>query len=90
MHTRRIFESQHRAQANGVLNMWTVYDHPSDFPESYVARRFEVGGRHLQPFATTDIIQGELSIIREGFRQCGLTCLVRSDGDDPKIMEVWL
>lgn len=84
----KILERQQDAQARGVLNMWTVYDHPKDFPHSYVARRFEIGGG--EPLATPDIVQGELSIIREGFRQCGLTCLTRNEGDDPGIVETWL
>jgi hypothetical protein len=88
MTMHKILERQQSAQARGVLNMWTVYDHPKDFPHSYVARRFEIGGG--EPLATNDIIQGELSIIRESFCQCGLTCLTRNEGDDPNIVETWL
>lgn len=84
----QILESQRDAYERNVLNIWTVYDHPADFPHSYVARRFEVDedGSHV----TDDIVQGELQIIRESFRYCGLVCLMRSDDDDPKIMECWL
>jgi hypothetical protein len=69
--------------------MWTVYDHPKDFPNSYVARRFEVGSGHA-PHATTDLVQGELSIIRRSFEQCGLVCLKRKPEDEPQIIETWL
>jgi hypothetical protein len=86
----KILEGQREAATQGTLNMWTVYDHPTDFPHSYVARRFEVGGGKGGPVATTDIVQGELSIIRESFRHCGLTCLDRNEGDDPNIVETWL
>ena len=88
MHTRKIIESQHRAQHDNVLNIWTVYDHPKDFPHSFVARRFEVRGPF--PVVTDDIVQGELEIIRESFRQAGLVKLMRNDDDDPKIVESWI
>lgn len=83
--------AHNEAIARGVLSIWTVYDHPADFPNSYVARRFEVG-KHSRgiPTVTTDIVQGELQIIRESFRHCGLTCLQRDDSDEPQIIESWL
>lgn len=72
----------------GVLNIWTVYDRPKDFPHSYVARRFEVTADGAIP--TRDIVQGELSIIRKSFMECGLTCLTRNETDEPQIVESWL
>lgn len=91
MHTRRILESQHRALADGILSMWTIYDHPSDFPNSYVARRFEVGGgADPAPRATGDILEGELAALRKSFHMAGLVCLTRSDADDANIVETWL
>jgi hypothetical protein len=84
----QILESQRDAQGRNVLNLWTVYDHPKDFPHSYVARRFEVDADGSR--VTTDTVQGELQIIRESFRCCGLVCLMRNDNDDPMIVETWL
>jgi hypothetical protein len=85
------------ALRRGVLNVWTVYDHPKDFPDTYVARRFEVGrsaelgpSESVSPRRTDDIVQGELQIIRESFKHCGLTCFIRNEGDDPNIVESWL
>jgi len=71
-----------------VLSIWTVYDHPSDFPHSYVARRAEVNRHGVQP--TADVMVGELSIIRASFLQAGLTCLPRSEDDEAHIVECWL
>jgi hypothetical protein len=84
----QISESQRDAWVRNVLNIWTVYDHPAEFPYSYVARRFEVDEGGSRP--TDDIVQGELQIIRESFRYCGLVCLLRAEADDPKIVECWL
>jgi hypothetical protein len=88
MPTQQILDLQAESVKRGALSIWTVYDHPKDFPHSYVARRFEVGvdGAH----ATTDIVQGELAIIRKSFLTCGLTCLVRNDADEPQILESWI
>ncbi|MEH2525891.1 MULTISPECIES: hypothetical protein [unclassified Bradyrhizobium] len=85
---RKIFAANDAALARGALSMWTVYDHPADFPHSYVARRFEISNGSATP--TGDIVQGELSIIRIGFQHCGMVCLMRNEEDDPKIIETWL
>jgi hypothetical protein len=88
MPNERIFRVQAESAERGVLSMWTVYDHPRDFPHSYVARRFEVGQDGAHP--TEDFIQGDLAIIRKSFSQCGLVCLTRDESDEPQIMETWL
>ena len=66
------------------LSIWTVYDHPSDFPSNFVARRFE--GE-----APTDdiIISPNLMALREVLAIKGLNCLTRNEADDPKIIETW-
>lgn len=83
-----ISKRQSEAHARRALNVWTVYDNPKDFPGSHVARRFEFADG--QPVATSDIIQGELSDIREAFDRCGLVCLMRNEGDEPQIVETWI
>lgn len=79
---------QAAALARDVLAIWTVYSHPSDFPNNYVARRCEVNGGDLQH--TGDIMLGELSMIRASFLQAGLVCLPRNDDDEAHIVECWL
>ena len=83
-----IANAHNEAIKRNALNIWTVYDHPKDFPHSFVARRAEVGMDGL--LITSDIVQGELRIIRNSFRRCGLTCLKRSPQDEPQIVECWL
>ena len=43
--------------------MWTVYDHPSDYPDAYLARMHEVPGG---PTALT--LLGEPEFLREWFQ----------------------
>jgi hypothetical protein len=76
----------------GVLAMWTVYDHPSDFPECFVARKWEIPAREA-PRATAEVLTAPtLTQLRE-LIVMDTCCLARMDRDpaaDPKIVEVWL
>ena len=73
-----------------ALAMWTIYDHPNDYPNYFVARRFEVSS--AGPVATESIVvAADLEKLRDMFEfEMHLTCLARSPEDDPKIIEVWL
>ena len=67
------------------LSMWVIYDHPKDYPNSYVARRWELD----RP--TTDIIVcPRLDAIRHEMQIRGLACLARNPNDDSKIVECWV
>ena len=69
--------------------MWTVYDHPRDCPDAFIARRFEVGRSGL--VATTETMSSpHIYILREQLAIRGLTPLARSPGDDPCIIETWV
>jgi hypothetical protein len=73
-----------------TLSMWTVYDHPRDFPEHFVAREFRIHPGRAE--ATSNIIQSEdLEVIRTILlTEMGKMRLMRSPHDDPKIVETWL
>lgn len=73
-----------------ILSMWTVYDRPADYPNDYVARRFEIGGEP-SPRATAEIMLArDLDALRAVLAHQGLTCITRSPGDDGQIVETWL
>lgn len=82
----RIHAANLASRQLGILSIWTVYDHPKDFPDCFVARRFN--GKTSQP--TDDIITGSLDIIRQSMELCALHRMPREPVDDPKIVEVWL
>jgi len=71
------------------LEMWVVYDHPRDFPNTFVARKWTVGnGRAERP--TDDIIVSpEITALRKMLALKGLICTVRHPTDEPQVMEVW-
>jgi len=70
--------------------MWTVYDHPKDYPDKYVARRFDVG-RDGTKMSNSIIIAGDLEVLRTILAiEMQLTCLPRSKDDDAVILETWV
>jgi len=73
---------QRRAIADGELLIWTVYERPRDFPQSYIARPH-----------TTLKTRGPLPEYLEGVRALlpqGLACLDRLAGDEAPILETWI
>jgi hypothetical protein len=71
------------------LNVWTVYYNPADFPDKYVARRFECKGPD-GPFATEDMrLADSLAEIRNLIPP-GLYRMEPWQGDDPCIVETWI
>ncbi len=74
---------------SGSLSMWTVYDHPKDWPRYFVARRWEVNGEGIKPTGDVEL-DVDLNRIRRNMIQKGLTPLCRDPTDDPTIVETWL
>jgi hypothetical protein len=68
--------------------MWTIYDHPIDYPGTFVARKFVIDGEKVT--VTNEII---IALTLESVRDMlppGLYRLNRLEDDDPKIVEVWV
>jgi hypothetical protein len=71
-----------------ALSMWTVYDHPSDYPDCFVARLSLISRagivttRETITAATLEELRGKLPP--------GLYRLNRDPLDDPVIVEIWL
>jgi hypothetical protein len=73
-----------------ALAMWTVYAHPKDYPEKYVARRFDVDDKGAKPSESV-IIAPDLETLRTVLEiEMHLTCLPRDRNDDPVIVETWI
>ena len=68
-----------------TLPMWVIYDHPSDWPDWYVAREW-IGE---QPGSCVTL-ERDLERLRDRMRRMGLVCLARFEQDDPKILETWV
>ncbi len=67
-----------------MVEIWVIYDHPIDFPDEFVARKF------ILDKPTKDmIVMPSLDELRK-MLPLGLTRLDRCLEDDPRIIEVWL
>lgn len=74
-----------------MLSVWTIYDHPTDVPDAFVARCWVTIPGEPEPRATDNHVQSStLKNVRMVLRMAGLTCLQRSNEDDPKIVESWI
>ena len=70
------------------LNQWVIYDHPKDYPDNFVVRRWEVSPGRCQP--TEDV---SLHVTLEESRKSipnWTYRIPRFEEDDPTIVEVWL
>lgn len=70
------------------LDMYAIYSRPSDFPSSFVVRRWTVD-RQPHPESAAHAIVGTLDEARKRI-PAGLVNVGREPGDDPVIVEVWL
>ena len=80
---------QWQASQDGKLSMWTVYDHPTDFPDEFVARQHVVEGGSSRPTANAFRAR-RIEIIRLILQNAGLIPMQRDPSDDAKIIETWL
>jgi hypothetical protein len=74
-------------KADEILQIWTVYDHPSDYPDKYVARLHVVSKSGTGP--TTEMFVADTLEELRVLLPPGLYCLPRYAADDPVIVETW-
>jgi hypothetical protein len=71
-----------------ALALWTVYDHPSDFPDRFIAR--------LSLISRTGVVATQKTVSAATLEELrdrlppGLCRLDRDPSDDPVIVETWL
>lgn len=67
-----------------MLDVWIVYDSPSDYPGQFVARRFQVN------HPTGDLLTAPTLEALRALLPKGLVRLERTQHDQPHIVEVWV
>jgi hypothetical protein len=77
-------------EISNSLALWTIYDHPRDYPNHFVARKFVVGASGSMVVTSEVIVADEANALRQIMLKRGLTCLSRDPRDDPKILETWI
>jgi|EndMetStandDraft_7_1072992.scaffolds.fasta_scaffold05999_11 hypothetical protein len=83
-----IFKVTKESLDRGELSIWTVFDHPLDYPEAFVARRGVADKDGYHP--TQDAIAGELADIRLAMEICGFVRMPRAEVDPMNIVETWM
>lgn len=73
------------------LNLWVIYDGPSDCPDQFVARLW-VSDMNFPNGRPTDLVitSPDVETIRELLFSAGLVKLDRHSLDDPCILETWI
>ena len=70
------------------LPMFVITDHPTDWPDFYVARlHLTLPEDVAMPLA---IMDPDLEALQETLEALGLTKVMRNPDDDPIILETWL
>lgn len=69
------------------MMLWTIYDHPDDYPEHYVVRQYEVASGEVVAHGAT--LFNTLKEARASVQR-GRVSIARHLDDDPKIVETWL
>lgn len=74
------------------LEMWTLYEHPLDYPEGYVARLWCVttdGGAQASETAFYGETRGDVDeFFAERYPE--LFFVPRAENDEPQILGVWM
>jgi hypothetical protein len=87
-----ILKSQQDSLSRVAICLWRVYDHPHDYPDGYIVRKFEVKGG--EQAATKETLrtpdEAGLDLLRDAFQQAGLMCMPRREGDDLQFIETWV
>lgn len=70
------------------LEQWVIYERPADHPDHFVVRRWIIIPGKALP--TDELHLADTLEEARAFIPPGLTRMVRSPGDDPVIVEVWI
>lgn len=79
---------QRAALSLGQMLIWTIYDHPKDFADFFVARPLIIRPKTSGPIPM-HLMARDLKTLR-ALLPHGLTRLGRQEADDPVILEVWV
>ncbi len=71
---------------NDVNCLWTVYDHPTDYPDWFVARQFLVPSHPTHRI----ILAKTVEEIHERLGRYGMMWWPRDESDEPQIMGCYL
>lgn len=72
-----------------MIFLYCIYDHPKDYPDSFVIRLWQIAKGNPEPIpglcGTADTLEGVRAMV-----PFGKVCLSRNEEDDPCIVETWI
>ena len=76
-----------RKRARVNFQMWAIYERPSDAPQHFVVRRWEIVGDQPEPREASkhDSLEEARAAVPRGLQHIN-----RYPNDDPKIVETWI
>lgn len=74
------------------MTLYTIYDHPRDFPKNFVVREWVVGrdNKTYPEYSLNRWLYDSLEEARKPLKERGLVCVQRDENDDPVIVETWM
>lgn len=77
--------------APATLDMWVIYDHPLDFPDGFLARRWFVTHDAQLLASPGDVMRSQsIDNLRTLMEQLGKYRIERDETDDPVVVETWI
>ena len=72
------------------MNLYTIYNSPTDYPDTYVCRRWKIDHENNPVAMEVFMVCTDLEKIRNKLFEMGLFKIPRDESDDKKIVETWL
>lgn len=72
------------------MDYYVIYDHPSDYPDRIVVRRYQLKRRERNPQSVGVEFFDTIPLAQAALKKKGLYQYPRNRDDDPVIVETWL
>lgn len=81
-------KAESEASREAVLQMWVIYQHPLDYPDSFVLRRWIITDAGAKPTMDVQVASSLVAIRSHVPMHCYR--IDRYTDDEPHIVEVWM
>lgn len=72
---------------SATLQMFTIYDHPDDYPSGFMVREWAISAGGMTPLRAWRV--DDLEAARDLLPRRDLIRIARAEQDDPVIVESW-
>ena len=82
------YNSQKGLDVKSVLDIYVVYEHPTDYPDKFVLRKWAITPNEIHPEKTV-IVEDTLEALHKHVPH-NMARIERNILDEPQIIEIWL